>query len=666
MSESKYKYVEDFINYLKDNNPLKRFDVRREHEKFWEQINFGILEIERSNNDNHKKWLKSKLYEIENVKCDTEEDIFQAKKTISSNLGEIKAFGLLYRSFLGKNLICSFSNGSDFSSTIKSQGENYKICIEVNTPLAGDDEGKTTLDLENSKHSWGNFQMKEVAPFGLPQRKSIDSVTSEAISKIAAIKKEEKQFEDNTINILWVDFVNPFLSELDLLESHEKPFIIFNNDIFTGNIWWAMYGKKRHQVLVRANGFSEPETYKMEYNGRLQQNTKIDFVIFNMKNGISIFEKMNNHKTKIPEDFYKGLFTFAARQEYSKMWINYPVNNLKEKVDNVQQECDAFITRYKYKKYINSPLISVIIPCYNAEKYVEQAVRSIMEQTYKNLEILCTDDCSIDSTLSILERLAIEDSRIRIIRHTENKKLIFTLNELVQESKGDYIARMDADDISLPERLEKQFVFLQNNLDISFCGTNAWHINEAGKKIGKSCLPLTPEDNKFFLPFYSTFYHPTVMVRAEVFKKNQYSPDFVHAEDYELWCRLVFERGIKGANLKAKLFEYRMNSQGVSAQNRQTQNNTGAKVFDTINILNSIDNKEHKNIFWLHNNNDTKTLTYAKKVKKSLLRQRSKYVLEAYKKLLFWVYKFQNRKVFFSFLLNRTGLKAFYKIIFRR
>ena len=99
-----------------------------------------------------------------------------------------------------------------------------------------------------------------------------------------------------------------------------------------------------------------------------------------------------------------------------------------------------------------SPLISVIIPCYNAEKYVEQAVRSIMNQTYKNQEILCTDDCSIDSTLSILERLATEDSRIRIIRHTENKKLIFTLNELVQESKGDYIARMDADDISLPQR----------------------------------------------------------------------------------------------------------------------------------------------------------------------------------------------------------------------
>lgn len=665
MSESKYKYVEDFINYLKDNNPLKRFDVRREHEKFWEQINFGILEIERSNNDNHKKWLKSKLDEIENVKCDTEEDIFQAKKTISSNLGEIKAFGLLYRSFLGKNLICSFSNGSDFSSTIKSQGENYKICIEVNTPLAGDDEGKTTLDLENSKHSWGNFQMKEVAPFGLPQRKSIDSVTSEAISKIAAIKKEEKQFEDNTINILWVDFVNPFLSELDLLENHEQPFIIFNNEIFGGNIWWAMYGKKNHQVLVRANGYSEPETYKMEYDGRLQQNSKIDFVIFNMNMGLSIFEKINNHKTKIPEDFYKGLFTFDARQEYSKMWINYPINNLNEKVDYVQQECNAFITRYKYKKYMTSPLISIIIPCYNAEKYVEQAVRSIMNQTYQNLEILCTDDCSTDSTLSILERLATEDSRIRIIRHTENKKLIFTLNELVQESKGDYIARMDADDISLPERLEKQFVFLQNNLDISFCGTNAWHINENGKKIGKSCLPLTPEDNKFFLPFYSTFYHPTVMARAEVFKENPYSPDFVHAEDYELWCRLVFEKGIRAENLSDRLFLYRMNSQGISQKNVERQKENSAKIFLTKNILK--DNKNfHCNVYFNHSFECVEIENYLKSQQTLLNRTKAKYSKIPFIKMLSFC---KHKKLFFELIkivCSKNGFYAFLCFLFKR
>ncbi len=312
-----------------------------------------------------------------------------------------------------------------------------------------------------------------------------------------------------------------------------------------------------------------------------------------------------------------------------------------------------------------SPLISVIIPCYNAEKYVEQAVRSIMNQTYKNQEILCTDDCSIDSTLSILERLATEDSRIRIIRHTENKKLIFTLNELVQESKGDYIARMDADDISLPERLEKQFVFLQNNLDISFCGTNAWHINENGKKIGKSCLPLTPEDNKFFLPFYSTFYHPTVMARAEVFKENPYSPDFVHAEDYELWCRLVFEKGIRAENLSDRLFLYRMNSQGISQKNVERQKENSAKIFLTKNILK--DNKNfHCNVYFNHSFECVEIENYLKSQQTLLNRTRAKYSKIPFIKMLSFC---KHKKLFIELIkiiLSKNGFYAFLCFLFKR
>ena len=112
---------------------------------------------------------------------------------------------------------------------------------------------------------------------------------------------------------------------------------------------------------------------------------------------------------------------------------------------------------------MNNPLVSVIIPCYNAEKYVEEAVRSIMTQTYKNIEILVTEDCSTDNTLKILKNLEKEDSRIKVIQNKKNLKIVKSLNNMINIAQGKYIARMDADDISLPERIEKQVRFMEEN-----------------------------------------------------------------------------------------------------------------------------------------------------------------------------------------------------------
>ena len=114
---------------------------------------------------------------------------------------------------------------------------------------------------------------------------------------------------------------------------------------------------------------------------------------------------------------------------------------------------------------MNNPLVSVIIPCYNAEKYVEEAVRSIMTQRYKNIEILVTEDCSTDNTLKILKNLEKEDSRIKVIQNKKNLKIVKSLNNMINIAQGKYIARMDADDISLPERIEKQVRFMEENPD---------------------------------------------------------------------------------------------------------------------------------------------------------------------------------------------------------
>ena len=115
------------------------------------------------------------------------------------------------------------------------------------------------------------------------------------------------------------------------------------------------------------------------------------------------------------------------------------------------------------------PLVSVIIPCYNAEKYIEKSVRSILNQTYCNIEVLIADDASEDSSVDIIEMLKKEDSRIRLIKHQTNKKIVYTLNELIDIATGEYIARMDADDISLPERIEKQIRFMESHKNYAAC-----------------------------------------------------------------------------------------------------------------------------------------------------------------------------------------------------
>ncbi len=250
----------------------------------------------------------------------------------------------------------------------------------------------------------------------------------------------------------------------------------------------------------------------------------------------------------------------------------------------------------------SQPLVSVIIPVYNAEKYVEQAVRSIMNQTYQNLEILITDDCSTDGSFAILQKLAEEDARIKLFRNEYNQKIVRTLNALVERAAGKYIARMDADDISASKRIEKQVAFLEANPDIAICGTNAWHIDEKGKRKGKSTLPLCYEDCKSFAKFFSPFYHPTVMAKTEVLKVNTYSSSFLYAEDYELWIRLIFSQNYKCANLKERVFEYRIFNNQTSRINIEKQIDSVKNIFTEYRLVREIN--EHLNIFFIAKSDD--------------------------------------------------------------
>lgn len=219
---------------------------------------------------------------------------------------------------------------------------------------------------------------------------------------------------------------------------------------------------------------------------------------------------------------------------------------------------------------MNSPLVSVIIPCYNAEKYVEEAVRSIMNQSYKNLEIIVTDDCSSDNTLMILETLAVEDARIKVIKNKENLKIVKSLNNMIEIAQGKYIARMDADDISLPERIEKQVNFMEENPEYGVCGTNAWIIDENGKYLSKSILPINYNDIKELIHFKNPVYHPSILGLRSIFIMYKYKIEYQHAEDYELWNRLIKNK-IKITNLSSILLKYRSYSLQTSVSYSDNQ-----------------------------------------------------------------------------------------------
>ena len=206
----------------------------------------------------------------------------------------------------------------------------------------------------------------------------------------------------------------------------------------------------------------------------------------------------------------------------------------------------------------NKPLISVLLPVYNCELYIQEAVDSILNQTYTNFELIIIDDCSTDATVSILKTYS--DSRVNLIIKPENTGYTNSLNYGISIAKGDYIARMDGDDISLPERFEKQVEFLENNVDVVLCGTQYRIIGS-----NKTCNhPLEHDEIKVKLISGCYIAHPTVMFNKKFFKNNNlnYNPEMEPAEDYDLWSRVVFLG--KVANLNKVLLNYRVHQNQTS------------------------------------------------------------------------------------------------------
>lgn len=214
----------------------------------------------------------------------------------------------------------------------------------------------------------------------------------------------------------------------------------------------------------------------------------------------------------------------------------------------------------------STPLVTILMPVYNGEKYLREAINSILNQTFTDFEFLIINDGSQDNTENII--LSYNDTRIRYIKNEENIKLIETLNKGIDLAKGKYIARMDADDISEPNRLELQVEYMEANEKVAVCGS--W-FTSFGNKNGETKYASQHDDIMFNMLYQCHICHPSVIMRTSILRINKlfYNKDFLHAEDYELFTRIGLK--YKLHNLPHSLLNYRVHENSITKSNQETQ-----------------------------------------------------------------------------------------------
>lgn len=207
------------------------------------------------------------------------------------------------------------------------------------------------------------------------------------------------------------------------------------------------------------------------------------------------------------------------------------------------------------------PKISVIMSIYNQRnsEYLEQAVMSILNQSFRDFEFIICDDGSDPAVCMQLEKYERWDHRITLIHSPENCGLAYSLNTCIHIARGKYLARMDDDDICDPERLAVEYEYMEEHPEIAYVGCNA-RLIDSGGVWGHRVMPEFPTERSFLR--YSPFIHPSVMIRRSIFDNQEayrFSRDTWRCEDYELFMRLL-RLGYRGANIQRELFSYREDS----------------------------------------------------------------------------------------------------------
>ncbi len=218
------------------------------------------------------------------------------------------------------------------------------------------------------------------------------------------------------------------------------------------------------------------------------------------------------------------------------------------------------------------PKVSIVMPTFNNDIYLQASIESILFQSFRDFEFIIIDDGSTDLTPTMLAM--VKDPRVRIIRHESQLGLIASLNHGLSVAKGEYVARMDADDTSSLDRLMLQVHFMEAHPQIDLCGTGMILSRQNNLKMN----PQTHEEIRTWLLFHTCISHPTVMLRSSTIERLQirYNPDFPYAEDYELWNRIA--PLVKMANLPQPLHYYRQHTGQVSQSFRDIQDLSARRV----------------------------------------------------------------------------------------
>lgn len=255
--------------------------------------------------------------------------------------------------------------------------------------------------------------------------------------------------------------------------------------------------------------------------------------------------------------------------------------------------------------------VSVVIPVYNSERFLSEAIESVTNQTLQNIEIICVYDKSSDNSLEILQNYSKKDCRVKIIENDEKKGIGYALNLGLDAAKGKYVARMDADDIAVLSRLQEQVDFMEKNPEVGVCGSFIKKFGDTNRTV---CCPVSHEEIKVNMIFNCCIMHPTVMFRKEFLDSYnlRYNEKYKVCEDYDMWVRCI--EYFKFHNLPKPLLNYREHCENISKTQNKTINPLALELtkrqldeyliqsfsLDDINILFDLENTDFKKLYELY------------------------------------------------------------------
>ena len=225
------------------------------------------------------------------------------------------------------------------------------------------------------------------------------------------------------------------------------------------------------------------------------------------------------------------------------------------------------------------PELSIIMPLFNNERYVGQAIQSLLSQSYTDFELFVVDDASNDKILQIVKSFS--DSRIRILHNHQNQGIVYSRNKGLEVAKGSFIAPFDSDDVAMPEKFGKQIDFLKTHPEYGMIGSWAKQINEEGKLLKtKWKLDAAPQNIPSILLFRNYFVQSAVVLRRECIPEGGYKPGYDIVEDYAMWFDVSQKN--KVGNFPEYLIQYRIHSQSSTALDDERLKRCEAKVFQHI------------------------------------------------------------------------------------